>query len=139
MTMAPQRGGRGGGDREPALSERPMITDAEAAAQTALTAIQQIPSELRIEATATEMKLVEARGPSFFKIDGNNTEVTVPDGKIKIKSRWDRASLRQEFSSAMRKLTRTWTVDSNDRLVLTQWVEGLGLKRRDVAAVFDRQ
>ena len=139
MAAAPQRGARGGGDREPALSERPMITDAEAAAQAALTAIQQIPDELTIAATAAEMKLVEARGPSLFKIDGKNTDVAVPDGTIKVKSRWDRALLRQEFSSAMRKLTRTWTVDANDRLVLGQWIEGIGLKRRDVTAVFDRQ
>ena len=121
------------------MSERPMITDAEAAAQAALTAIEQIPTELTIAATAAEMKLVEARGPSLFKIDGKNTDVAVPDGTIKVKSRWDGGLLRQEFSSAMRKLTRTWAVDANDRLVLGQWIEGIGLKRRDVAAVFDRQ
>lgn len=135
---AAQRGGGGGGGAEP-RAEMPMITDAEAAAQAALAAIQDVPAELTIEATATVMTLTEPRGPSVFQIDGKDAKVDVPGGVIKVKSKWDRASLRQDFSSAMRKLTRSWSVDANGRLVLNQRVEGLSLKRTDTQALFDRQ
>ena len=136
---AAQRGGRGGsGGGEPRI-EMPTVTDAEAAAQAALAAIQDVPAELTIEATATTMTLTEPRGPSVFKIDGKDAKVAVPGGTIKIKSKWDRVGLRQEFSSAMRKLTRSWSVDANGRLVLNQRVEGISLKRTDIQAFFDRQ
>ena len=135
----PQRGGRGGGDsREPAR-EVPFVTDAEAAAQAALSVLEQVPIELTIEATAGQMTLTEPRGPSVFRIDGKTTPVEVPGGTIKVKSRWDRASLRQEFSSALRKLERSWSVDSSDRLVVTQRAEGVSIRRRDSRAIFDRQ
>jgi hypothetical protein len=136
---APQRGGRGGGDsREPAR-EVPFVTDAEAAAQAALSVLEQVPIELTIEATAGQLTLTEPRGPSVFRIDGKATPVEVPGGTIKVKSRWDRASLRQDFSSALRKLERSWSVDSSDRLVLTQRAEGVSIRRRDSQAIFDRQ
>lgn len=135
----PQRGGRGdSGSGEP-RGEMPAITEAEAAAQTALAAIQVVPPELTIEATAAVMTLTEPRGPSLFQINGKDAKVDVPGGIIKVKSKWDRASLRQDFSSAMRKVTRSWSVDANDRLVLNQRVEGLSLKRTDIQAFFDRQ
>jgi hypothetical protein len=137
---APQRGARGaGGDsREPAR-EVPFVTDAEAAAQAALGLLERVPLELTIEATPTQMRLIEARGPSVFLIDGKTTPVDVPGGTIKVKSRWDRASLRQEFSSAQRKLGRSWSVDSSHRLVLTQRFEGVSIRRRDSQATFDKQ
>ena len=117
----------------------PAVTAAEAAAQAALAAIQDVPSELTIEATPAVMTLTEPRGPSIFQIDGKDAKVEVPGGVIKVKSKWDRASLRQDFSSAMRKLTRSWSVDASDRLVLNQRVEGISLKRTDIQAFFDRQ
>ena len=135
----PGRGRRGGsGGAEPRI-EMPTVTAAEAAAQAALAAIQDVPAELTIEATATTMTLTEPRGPSVFKIDGKDAKVAVPGGTIKIKSKWDRVGLRQDFSSAMRKLTRWWSVDANGRLVLNQRVEGISLKRTDIQAFFDRQ
>jgi len=135
----PQRGGRGDSGAGELRGEMPAVTEAEAAAQAALAAIQEVPPELTIEATLAAMTLTEPRGPSLFQIDGKDAKVEVPGGVIKVKSKWDRASLRQDFSSAMRKLTRSWSVDSNDRLVLNQRVEGISLKRTDVQAFFDRQ
>ncbi len=41
------------------------------------------------------------------------------------KSRWDKAILRQEFSTPSSKLIQTWEVDENGRLVLTAKVESL--------------
>lgn len=135
---APQRGGRGGGASEPGL-ERPMVTSEEAAAQTALSAIQQVPLELTIEATANEMTLVEARGESTFKIDGKNATVRVPGATIKVKSKWERGSLRQEFATALRALVRSWSVDSEGRLVLTQRIQSPTFNSKEVQAFFDRQ
>jgi hypothetical protein len=135
---APQRGGRGGGASEPAF-EGPMVTSEEAAAQTALSVIQQVPLELTIEATATGMTLVEARGESIFKIDGKNATVGVPGARIKVKSKWERGSLRQEFATALRALVRSWSVDSVGRLVLTQRIQSPTFNSKEVQAFFDRQ
>jgi len=135
----PQRGGRGDSGAGELRGEMPAVTEAEAAAQAALAVIQDVPPELTIEATATVMTLTEPRGPSLFKIDGKDAKVEVPGSVIKVKSKWDRATLRQEFSSAMRKVTRSWSVDANNRLVLNQLVEGISLKQTTVQALFDRQ
>lgn len=135
---APQRGGRGAGAAEPEI-EKPMVTDEEAAAQVALAAIQRVPLELTIEATATEMKLVEPRGESLFKIDGKNATVDVPGARIKVKSKWDRGSLRQEFATALRALVRSWSVDSQGRLVLTQRIQSPTFNSKEVQALFERQ
>jgi hypothetical protein len=116
-----------------------MVTTEEAAAQAALAAIQQIPLELTIEATATEMKLVEVRGESLFKLDGKNVAVGVPGARIKVKSKWERGKLRQEFSSALQALVRTWFVDADGRLVLTQHRQSLTFISKEVQAIFDRQ
>ena len=138
---APQRGNRGGasGSGEPP-PQMPDVTPAEAAGQRALSAVQQVPRELTIEATATQIKILEARGDSVFQIDGRNTVVDVPGGSIKVKSRWDRGGLRQEFASTMRVLHRFWSVDATGRLLtLKQRLEGVGLKGAETQTVFDRQ
>ena len=135
----PQRGGRGDSGAAELRGEMPAVTEAEAAAQAALAAIQEVPPEWTIEATLAAMTLTEPRGPSLFQIDGKDAKVEVPGGVIKVKSKWERGSLRQDFSSAMRKVTRSWSVDANDRLVLNQRVEGISLKRTDIQAFFDRQ
>jgi hypothetical protein len=142
FAMAPavsQRGGRGDSGASEPRAEMPAVTAAEAAAQAALAAIQEVPPELTIDATPAVMTLTEPRGPSTFQIDGKDAKVEVPGGVIKVKSKWDRTSLRQDFSSAMRKVTRSWSVDASGRLVLNQRVEGISLKRTDIQAFFDRQ
>jgi hypothetical protein len=134
---APQRG-RAGMPSEPGI-ELPMMTDEERAAQQALAAIQQVPPELTIEASPAAMKIVEPRGESVFKLDGKNATVPVPGATIKVKSRWDRSTLRQEFSSAMRTLKRSWSIDANGRLVVTQHSESIRGRTKPIEAVFDRQ
>ena len=64
----------------------------------------------------------------------------MPGGcSIKVKSRWDRATLRQEFSSAQRTLKRSWSIDDQGHLVLTQHIESISLMTKDARAVFDKQ
>ena len=123
---------------EPGI-ELPMTTTEEEAAQKALTIIQQVPPEITIEATPAEFRTMEPRGESVFKIDGKNAAVAVPGATIKVKSRWDRTTLRQEFSSAMRTLKRSWAIDGNGRLVLRQHSESIRGSTKELEALFDRQ
>jgi hypothetical protein len=135
-----QRGGRGGGGGGGGGNEAGSpVMDEEAAAQAALTTIQQVPSELTITASGESIEFTEPRGASVFKIDGKNATVAVPGGAIKVKSRWDKGSLRQEFSSTQRILKRAWSIDDQGHLVLTQHIESVALTTKDARAVFDRQ
>jgi hypothetical protein len=134
-----QRGGGGGGGGSASGGADSPIMSAEAAAQAALDIIQQVPSELTITAGAESVEFVEPRGRSEFKVDGKNATVEVPGGTIKVKSRWDRGTLRQEFSSAQRTLKRSWSIDDQAHLVLTQHIESISLMTKDARAVFDRQ
>ena len=139
---APQRGGgrggggagAGGGGSEPA----PLMPE-EIAAQAALTILHQVPVEVKIEATATDITFVEPRGQMSFKVDNKTAPMEIPGGTLRVKSRWDRGVLRQEFSSTQRKLLKTWTLDANNRLVLTEKIESLAFNTTESKAVFDRQ
>ena len=135
-----QRGGRGGGGggASGGGADSPIMSE-EVAAQAALDIIQQVPSELTITAGADSVEFVEPRGRSQFKIDGKNATVEVPGGTIKVKSRWDRGTLRQEFSSAQRTLKRSWSIDDQAHLVLTQHIESINVMTKEARAVFDRQ
>jgi hypothetical protein len=144
LSLAPaafQRGGRGGGGGGGGGGgvEMPEPTAGELAAQAALTVLQQVPTELTIEATAAEITFIEPRGTRTFKIDGKTASMDVPGGTLKMKSRWDRGTLRQEFSSTQRTLRRSWHLDGNDRLVLTQRVESLTFNSKDSTVLFDRR
>ena len=135
-----QRGGRGGGGggTSGGGADSPIMSE-ELAAQAALDVIRQVPAELTITAGADSVEFVEPRGRSQFKIDGKNATVEVPGGTIKVKSRWDRGTLRQEFSSAQRTLKRSWSIDDQAPLVLTQHIESINVMTKDARAVFDRQ
>ena len=135
-----QRGGRGGGGggASGGGADSPIMSE-EVAAQAALDVIQQIPSELTITAGADSVEFVEPRGQSQFKIHGKNATVGVPGGTIKVKFRWDRGTLRQEFSSAQRTLKRSWSIDDQAHLVLTQHIESINVMTKEARAVFDRQ
>jgi hypothetical protein len=112
---------------------------AELAAQAALDVLHQVPLELAIAATAAEVRITEPRGEWLFKADGKTSDMQVPGGTIRAKSRWDRQTLRQEFSSAQKKLVKVWAVDANDRLTVTERIESLTVNTKASTAVFDRQ
>ena len=141
-TSAVQRGARGGstGNVAEPPPQTPTLTTIEAAAQRALSVVQDLSPDMTITATATQIAFLEPRGDSVFQIDGKNTTIEVPGSTIKVKSRWDRSALRQEFSSTQRVLHRTWSVDATGRvLTLKQRLEGIGLPGRETSTVFDRQ
>lgn len=132
------RGGGGGGGGGGGDASSPLMSS-EVAAQAALDVVQQVPSEVTITASAESVEFVEPRGSLVFKTDGKNGTVEVPGGSIKVKSRWDKGSLRQEFSSTQRILKRAWSVDESGHLILTQHVESVAMTTKEVRAVFDRQ
>ena len=136
-----QRGGRGGGGGggggQPGDASAPLMAE-EVAAQTALSTLHQVPIELTIEASAERATFHEPRGEWHFTIDGKTSTMAVPGGTLRSKSKWDRGTLHQEFSSAQRKLVKLWSVDANDRLVLVEKVESVTFNSES-KAVFDRQ
>ena len=135
----PQRGGGGGGGGGASGPEPANIMPEEVAAQAALTLLHQVALEFRIEATPTAISFIEPRGQWDFKIDGKTTSMPVPGGAIKVKSRWERDRLRQEFSSTQRTLIKSWLIDGEGRLVLTEHVESLAFNSKESKAVYDRR
>ena len=137
-----QRGGRGGGGSgggggQPGDASAPLMAE-EVAAQAALSVLHQVPLEMTIEATGEAVTFREPRGEWHFTIDGKNSVMAVPGGTLHHKTKWDRGTLRQEFWSAQKKLVKSWTVEANDRLVLTEKFESVTSNSQS-RAVFDRQ
>jgi hypothetical protein len=58
---------------------------------------------------------------------------------VKVKSKWDKQILKQEFTNPQAKLVETWSIDGADHLVLTAKVESLKFITPERKAVFDRQ
>src|SRR5262249_16441323 len=120
LARAPvQRGGRGGdsaggGSGQPGDASSPLMAE-EVAAQSALSVLHQVPMDLTIEATADTITFHEPRGEWHFRIDAKNSTMQLPAGTLPRRSRWDHAALRQEFSSAQKKLVKSWSIDANDR------------------------
>jgi hypothetical protein len=137
---APQRGGRGGGGGGGGGGVEPAnMMPAEVAAQAALDVLHQVAVEFRIEASPTAISFIEPRGRWDFTTDGKTMSIPVPGGAIKGKSKWEHNSLRQEFSSTQRKLLKSWSIDGDGRLVLTEHIESLEFNSKESKAVYDRQ
>ncbi len=142
FAISPQRGGRGGGgggQLEPAFEGGADLPPAELAAQRAMRIFQQVPTELTITATVSAVTFADANGQGTFAIDNKTSEIDVAGSKIKVKTRWDHAALKQDLSSSRRKIARSWTIDPDGRLVLSVKVESLTMNTTESRAVFDRQ
>ena len=137
---APQRGGRGGGGGGGAAGgpEPSNMMPGEAAAQAALNVLHQVPLELQIIATPGDVSFIDPRGKWDFKVDGKTIQMQVPGGTIKTKSKWEKGGLRQEFSSTERTLLKSWSLDTNGRLVLTEHIESIAFNTKESKAVYDR-
>jgi len=132
--MVPQRGGgRGGG------GDASDLTPEQRAAQAALATLQQVAETVTITASADSVTISDGTGERSYAVDGKNSKINIGGAEIGAKSRWDKLTLRQEFSNFERKLIKTWEVDENGRLVLKVRVESMTLNTADVKAVFDRQ
>ena len=146
-----RRGGaRGGGlrmamapsfaqGRQSSASDASDLSPAELASRAAMRELQQLAEVITINATPDQVVFEDARGSRSYKLDGKTFKVTVAGAEVSTKSRWDNAVLKQEFSTADNKLTQTWDVDANGRLVLVAKLESLRLRTPDQKAVFDRK
>ena len=140
MAVAPgfaQRGGGGGGGTAP--NDASDLSAAEVAALAAMRELQQLAAVITIKATPEQIVFEDERGQRSYALDGKSVKITVAGAEVSTKSRWDKAVLKQEFSTAQSKLTQTWDVDENGRLVLVAKVESLKLMTPDQKAVFDRK
>jgi hypothetical protein len=131
--------GRGGGGGGSTASDASDLSAAELAALAAMRELQQLAEVVTIKATPDQVTFEDARGQRSYTLDGKAVKVNVAGAEVSTKSRWDKAVLKQEFSTAQSKLTQAWDVDENGRLVLVAKVESLRLITPDQKAVFDRK
>jgi hypothetical protein len=128
------RGGGGGGASDPT-----DLTPAQRAEQAAMRQVQQIADRMTIKASADSVTFIDSRGERTFAINDKTSTLDVGGSPVKVKSKWDKRVLKQEFSNNQAKLVETWGLDEADRLVLTAKVESLNLITPDRKAVFDRR
>ena len=126
----------GGGDSPSTQSD---LTPEERASMTAMRELQQLAEEITINATAERVTFTDVRGERSYTTDGKSAKITVAGAEVSTKSKWDKTALKQEFSTASSKLTQTWDVDADGRLVLIAKVESLRLRTPEQKAVFDKK
>jgi len=114
------------------------MTPAELAERAAMRQMLQIAPEITIKATAETVSFVDVRGERTCTVDGKATPMDLPDVKVSTRCRWDKEQLRQEFAAPHGKVTRTWTVDEKDHLVIKARVEAIGQDVSEATAVYDR-
>lgn len=132
VTMAVQRGLGGGSDASD-------LTPEQRAEQAAMRELQQIDSRVTITASATEVTFKNSLREQTFAINDKTATILIASSPVKVKLKWDKQTLKQEFSNTQAKLVQTWSVDASDRLVMTAKVESLTLVTPERKAVFDRQ
>jgi hypothetical protein len=139
---------RGGGGNVNDASSAQDLTPEQIAARNAVRQLQQLPETLKIVATTDQVTFTEPRGVSSFPANNKSVKIDLGDTKVDVKTRWDKETLRQEFSAYQQKLTRTWSVDENGRLMLNLLVESMVVNnnggtptwtQQTAVAVFDRQ
>jgi hypothetical protein len=132
-------GGRGsGGGGEPGGEGGAEMPPEEIVAQRVLQAFQQVPTAVTITATPASVSFKDPSGQGTFAIDGKTVEITVEGSKIKVKSKWERAALKQEFSTSRRKVIRSWGLDATGHLILAMKVESMMMSTIETRAVFDK-
>jgi uncharacterized protein YnzC (UPF0291/DUF896 family) len=129
-----RRGGGGGGASDPS-----DLTPEQRAEQAAMRQLQQIADRMTIKASADSVTFIDPRGERTFTVNDKTSTIDLGGSPIKVKSKWDKRVLKQEFSNTQAKLTETWGLDDADHLVLTAKIESLTLVTNDRKAVFDRR
>jgi hypothetical protein len=134
--VAAQRGSRGGG----AVSNDPTdLTPEQRAEQAAMRQLQQIDERITIAASAESVTFTDARGERAFAVNDKTSTINVGGSGVKVRSKWDKHVLKQEFSNTQAKLVQTWGLDEADHLVLTARIESMTLLTPERKAVFDRR
>jgi hypothetical protein len=128
-----RRGGGGGG------ADQTDLTPEQRAEQAAMRQLQQIETRITIKASPAEVTFTDSRGEQTFAINDKAATIIVASSPLKVKVKWDKQALKQEFSNSQAKLVQTWSLDSADHLVMTAKVESLTLVTPERKAVFDRR
>src|SRR5215471_15328379 len=137
--LAYQRGrGGGGGGSEPTPSAPGDLTPEERAEVTAMAQLEQLAPTITIAATAEAVTFTDQRGEQSCTINDKTIKSEMFGAHVGVKCRWNKLILQQEFSTTRTKLTRTWTVDDNRRLVVKSRLEQVGRSAVEVGAVYDR-
>ena len=160
-SLSPGRGRRGGGvnavsfqqrgnnpypqgvranptNTEPTSAKPADMTPAELAERTALAQLEQLMPTVTITATADQVTIAEERAEAGCTTDGKSERVRTFGIYMDLKCKWDKDQLRQTFSTARNKLTRVWSVDGSDHLVLKVKREGVSQNSVEATTVYDR-
>ena len=141
-----QRGGAGATPRDDTDK-----TPEQRAEEAAMWQLEQISDRITIKASADSVTFVDARGERTYAINDKTSTIEVGRTSVKVKSKWDKKVLKQEFTNSQAKLVQTWSLDEAGHMVLTMKVEsmvlnlGAGADRPQTLvtpeqkAVFDRQ
>jgi hypothetical protein len=134
--MQRRGGGRGGGG----FGSSPMdLTPREQAEQAAIASFQRAAPQVQITATAESVTFSDSAGDRTYTIDGKNHPVQINGADVGTKSRWDKNTLKQEFSAGGVKITHLWEPsDDGAQLTFTLTRESLRGSGKSVA-VYDRK
>jgi hypothetical protein len=84
------------------------LTPRERAEQAAIATFQQAAQEVTIKATADSVTFTDSAGERTYPVNGKNSPVDVNGVQVDAKSRWDKNTLKQEFSAGGVKITHVW-------------------------------
>ncbi len=133
-SAAQGRGGGGGGG-----GDQTDLTPEQRAEQGAMRQLQQIETRITIKASVAEVTFIDSRGEQTFAINDKTATIFVASSPLKVKVKWDKQALRQEFSNSQAKLIQTWSLESTDHLAMIAKVESMTLVTPERKAVFNRQ
>jgi len=133
----PARGGGGGGGQTPSTAAD--LPPDVLAAQAAMRDLQQLAETVTIKAAPDSISVADPRGERTYAIDGKSSKLTIAGAPIEVKTKWDKAAVRQEFSSPSTRLVRSWEVDEQNHLVIKSKIESMTMNSKEVKAVYDRQ
>jgi hypothetical protein len=103
--MQRRRGGGGGGGFGSTPAD---LTPREQAEQAAIASFQRAAQQVQITATADSVTFSDSAGERTYTIDGKNHPVEINGAEVSTKSRWDKNTLKQEFSAGGVKITHLW-------------------------------
>ncbi len=132
------RGGSGGPGSEPTPSAPGDLTPTERSERAAMSQIEELAPTLTIAASAETVSFSDQRGERSCTINDKTVKIDVSDAHVNVKCRWNKSTLQQEFSTTRTKLTRTWGIDENGRLIVKSRLEDIGRSPVELTAVYDR-
>src|SRR5204863_8300337 len=107
----------GGGAAGGGANDARDLTPDQRAEQAAIQQLQQITDRMSITASADTITFTDTRGQRTFEINDKSTKINGSGAAVTVKSKWDKNTLKQEFSNSQANLTEMWSVDDSGHLV----------------------